>query len=418
MRIDIDLLDEYSGRVSSLLMCAWHTWVEPKSKPMKKLTLRYKRWLRRRSINEAKRQRVFKPTFVRVWISDEVVPAVALHKVISPPTVWCFDKNFEETCFFLQKLRKRLLSPKRNVAWVAAPSGRSQFSKISGFMDFSLVEEMSTSAALVLCAEYVRAAVIVGRSPPLINLEDWKQPVFGRLFDLGFFDALKIEPEQIPQKFASNDSILTLRFLSGSNAEETKAADEALMELARFIDPQGELPPDISLALNSALSEAMVNVKRHAYPRDHRFAYRHVGRWWLAGSANRANRTLTISIYDQGASIPVTYQRLELQDKVREFIAQIASAEPDRLFKYDGRNIEAAVRYGRSQIDAEHHGNGLPQMKEVIDLVSNGQLRILSRGGEYIYNRHNGATSRSHRASIGGTLIEWTVQLPGGRLPL
>lgn len=158
-----------------------------------------------------------------------------------------------------------------------------------------------------------------------------------------------------------------------------------------------------------------MNVKMHAYTGDHRFQFRHVGRWWLTGSADRANRVLNVVIYDQGATIPLTYDKLPKHREVLEFIkGGLASIAGGRSpYASDAVHIEAAMKYGNSQTDRPNRGKGLPQMQDAIDAAGNGRLFVASRGGQYLYGDGKGVGRKAtYRHSIGGTLIEWTIQLP------
>ncbi|PZU18958.1 MAG: hypothetical protein DI589_23025 [Shinella sp.] len=326
----------------------------------------------------------------------------------------CLDRNEVEVTEFLEKLRRRLLRTVIKPTWLVKRS--SGPSTIKGFLDFSKIEEISTSAALVLAAEYERIVHFVKAPPPLVNLDAWNDDVFKRLFELGFFEIIGTTPPDQERYLTADKEVMTLRFISGSNAAETRLAGEMLIRLAEFLDPDHELPEEISVPLTSALSEAMSNVREHAYPADYRFRYRHVGRWWLTGSADRRNRTLTIVIYDQGASIPVTYERLSSLAHVRKWIDEVRGTitrTTSHPFQNDGLQIAAAVKFGNSQTDEPHRGKGLPDMKFAVDQCKNGKLSILSRGGRYVYNGlTDQPTHSSYAASIGGTLIEWTMTLP------
>lgn len=78
--------------------------------------------------------------------------------------------------------------------------------------------------------------------------------------------------------------------------------------------------------------------------------------------------------------------------------------------------IKIATTFGNSQVEAKHRGNGLPQMKSTIDICGEGSLLVVSRQGYYLYSVENGKASESFESlnsSIGGTLIEWTIKIPG-----
>jgi hypothetical protein len=283
------------------------------------------------------------------------------------------------------------------------------------YIDFTPIRYISTAAALVLAAEYDRARIIIGRPSPLIDLHEWDKEVFERLLQLGFFQAVGMGKIENGEHATINEDVMTLRFVSGSDASETEQADQMLLELARFIDPASELDEAIAVPLNSALSEAMVNVRMHAYPKDVRFRFRHVGRWWLAGTADRKKRFLSIAIYDQGASIPVTYPRQQWSSAVKAYVGEMLSFGARSLYANDPVHIAAAMQYGNSNTDRPNRGKGLPQMLEAIDQAGDGQLLVISRGGRYLYRNGKVAERKHYRRSIGGTLIEWTIQLPLGK---
>ena len=97
-----------------------------------------------------------------------------------------------------------------------------------------------------------------------------------------------------------------MKIITGRNATELREACRNIQELCKFIGNGKMLSEDIEISLNNAISEAMTNVAKHAYPATHPFKHKHVNRWWITASADRKTAELTIIIYDQGASIPVT----------------------------------------------------------------------------------------------------------------
>ncbi|RUM95324.1 hypothetical protein EET67_23905 [Pseudaminobacter arsenicus] len=326
-----------------------------------------------------------------------------------PPEIMCFERNLDQTAGFLARLRRRLLSVGPRPSWTRNKNGTP---RLRSYLDFARIEEISTSCALVLAAEYERIGKIIGSPPPVVNLDEWNEPVFFRLWQLGFFPLLGLTESNLADQVTEDENSMTLRFFSGANAEETEQADRMLQRLAKFIDPENSLPDDIAIPLNSALSEAMVNVGMHAYPENYPFPFRHIGRWWLSGSANRKSRTLTVAIYDQGATIPVTYRELATAAKVRAFLAENWPLKDNHVFAADAVHIEAAMKYGNTQSQKPNRGKGLPQMQEAIDVCGNDRLMILSRGGRYIYHSAKKTERSTFHSSIGGTLIEWTVTLP------
>lgn len=349
-----------------------------------------------------------------VFTGDQIRRVKSRREPALAPEIMCFDRNPDATLDLLNRLRRRLLvSIRRGSSWLPdeRPGAEAQ---IPIYIDFRPIRFISTAAALVLAAEYDRALQLSGQPSPVFDLPEWNPGVFETLFQLGFFATVGLAKLEEEEQAVVNEDLMTLRFLSGSNAAAMKQADEMLLELGRFIDPERELPDEIAIPLNSALSEAMINVKAHAYTSGHKFQFRHVRRWWLTGSADRANRVLSIVIYDQGATIPVTYAHLPKHEAVKKFMKDGLAAITGGRSPYlsDAVHIEAAMKYGNSQTELPNRGKGLPQMQDAIDAVKNGHLLVLSRGGRYLYRDGKVVERKTHAHSIGGTLIEWTVRLP------
>ncbi|WP_141103920.1 ATP-binding protein [Rhizobium sp. R634] len=380
---------------------------------MKRNDFQRRHWHRSRAANELRRRNRGKHAKrIRIWVGEDVAFAISSRAPTKPPAIMCLERNTVEVTEFLENLRRRLLRPIANPKWLTKTTGNS-LQKVKGYLDFGAIKEISTAAALVLAAEYERVVSIIGEPPPLINLDEWNEDVILRLWQLGFFTTIGITPK--PDQFmTSSEDVMTLRFLSGSNAQETEAADKMLVELGNFLDPDNDLPEEIRLPLTTALSEAMINVRRHAYPDDHRFRFKHINRWWLTGSADRARRKLTVVIYDQGATIPITYSKLSESLDIREWILSIVRIAPksDNPFAEDGARIAAAAKFGNTQTGKSYRGKGLPDMQNAIDCCENGRLTILSRGGRYVYEGKDRTSIASYPCSIGGTLIEWTLTLP------
>ena len=138
---------------------------------MKKPTQRFSKWLRLRARNQLRRcNRTAARIPVRVWQGDEFEYAISTKTPTVPPVFMCLDRNEIEVPVFLEKLRRRLLRNVLRPQWLVKQSKGRTF--IKGFLDFSRIQEISTSAALVLAAEYERIVRFVGSPPPLINLDE------------------------------------------------------------------------------------------------------------------------------------------------------------------------------------------------------------------------------------------------------
>jgi len=255
---------------------------------------------------------------------------------------------------------KRGLSPKKNI-------------KIESYISMENIEEISTSAALVLAAEYERKFHFMDEPAPIFDLENWDSGTLYKLFQIGFFERFGYQVSNSWKSGQSKD-IMTIPFYSGSKAEMEKY-DNKLKALVEHIDPNFELPNSMRLGLNSAIGEAANNAREHAYF-VHDFKYPHVNRWWATGAASKDERTLV-----------------------------------------DAKMIQAATRFGKSGRENQTGGYGLPQIKDAIRICGEGSLMILSRGGKYLYSVSEGKEEETldcFSASVGGTLIEWRVRLPKG----
>lgn len=345
---------------------------------------------------------------MKVYYGDNYTFAISSRTPLTPPDVFSFSENFEKTCIVLEKIRRRFLSAGGPRARWMSKRKNEHLQRLPTYWDFAQIKEISPSAALVFSAEYARMATLMGSTPPpVINLEGWSPTVLSALKELGFFDIIGLSNESFSERFQNNEDVLLLKIITGTG-EKTEEADRALIRLGDFLNPHEILPESVSIPVLSALSEAMVNAREHAYPTNHAYTYPHVNRWWVTGMADRRDQTLSISIFDQGATIPVTYSKLPRFGEVASFLGNLMG--DGHQFRNDGRLLEAANRFGNSQKRGRERGHGLPQMRDAIDAAGNGSLRIWSRGGEYIYEagRHE---HRWHPVSIGGTLIEWTMRL-------
>ena len=340
----------------------------------------------------------------------EIETIRVLRKPNHPPAYLDFRENFDETMRFFTGLRRRLRVAKlhtgfENRVWVGrTPSGRGW---IRTYSDFSKIEEISTSAALVLTAEYARVIEFSGNIPPILNIDKWKSAFFRTLFEIGFFGMIGHQPDAM--QLVKRGSRHTLRIVSGKDNAEIKAISNSIENLvnSRLARIVGE---ERSLALSNAISEAINNVARHAYPEDHEFDVHHVGKWWITATVDTNTCDLVVSIYDQGATIPVTYPKQSLPGQATNFLRSVFDSNAWFDNFKDSAYIQAAVEYGATQTGEANRGLGLPEMKEAVDIFGGGSLTIISRGGLYRYEHGTDIYTQSCSDSIGGTLAEWHVR--------
>lgn len=265
------------------------------------------------------------------------------------------------------------------------------------------------AAAVVLAADYDRLKHFLKEVPPTINLRKWDPHVVTRLDQIGFFNILGHAPD--PNLLIEDGDVLLMRIIRSEDSEKLEKVDEALVKLGQFVslnanDLDEKIPHTLTI-----ISEVMSNVTQHAYRQDVDFEFKHMNSFWISAEANRSERTLRIVLFDQGATIPVTYPKMERTDKVKKFFRRGLSLSKKFDYEDDGTYIRVALRYGGSRTELDYRGKGFPQMAQLLDTLGGGELRIFSRGGWCTRSRNGKITSGSHDCSIGGTLVEWKIEL-------
>lgn len=299
---------------------------------------------------------------------------------------------------------------KRNNALFVDRASGNGTPRIAGYSDFSKLTYISTAAAVVLSAEYERWREVCSEVPPTVELDKWNPNVFRKLYQLGFFEIVGFTPQRDDVVIESGTT-RTMQIVSMKNADDLAKVDMSLQKLGEFLNPGKSLPDEIVIDLLTGLSEAISNVTNHAYSDDIQTDYPHIGSLWVAATADRENNSLTIVVYDQGATIPVTYPRIGRLEKVTRYL--VRTIKNDGSFKYenDGTYVRAAMKYGGSRTDEKHRGKGLPQMMDVIKRVGSGTMTVYSRGGWCRRSKNGRLKSGAVQYSVGGTLIEWSVEL-------
>lgn len=351
--------------------------------------------------------------FVTLWDGRRVQRAVLRGAAFAPPAHLNLEANTEETLAFLQSVRETAANPrrlrtilKRGWPWVEPPRRGRKHWTIGNYFDYSQIQSISTSAALILTAEYARARELVGDVPPTVDLVAWNPIVFNTLWEIGFFEEVGIS-SRAAERFRERGNVKTIPIISGTTAEELQRASEAILELAPYVRADGVLPQSLVVEMNTAIGEGLANVSGWAYPEGHRYKYVPVRRWWLTAAADSENATLTISLYDQGATIPVTFNRPSLPRVVWDYLR--SRLLPHHDAPDDAAYVEGAMLFGASGTGLAHRGEGLPQMKELVDFCGGGSLTVLSRCGRCRYEAHARMTSDSVGTSVGGTLVEWKL---------
>lgn len=369
---------------------------------MKRLTPRFRRWLfnrRRRQSRDCRK------------IRFELGPVTTLtgtflvrlgDKAETPPSIFCFDQNYEETARFLSAIRRRSLIVMRGgMQW---PTGKHRTKRpyLRRYHDFSEIQNISTSASLVLAAAYDFRRRLSGRNPFAIRLNEWNPEVRRTMRELGFFDLLEIE-RNVPNDNDPNRMIL--RFRAGAKVDplQIDGPESVLESLFEFIGEDREK----KVHLYTAVIEAMNNVRDHAYPEQYFRNRRHVKNWWFTGSADRISRKLTLSFYDQGISIPVSLPNSwDLKQLMTSMFDEFRLSYDPNNPKYDGNAIATAVRASETGTGLAHRGFGLAKIRTIVDGLPGGRLRILSRCGDYVAVSGNAPRIEICNTPLEGTLVE------------
>jgi hypothetical protein len=151
-----------------------------------------------------------------------------------------------------------------------------------------------------------------------------------------------------------------------------------------------------------ALSEAMLNVKQHAYPNDS------LKPWWITASILK--NVIYIAFCDRGVGMPATIPK-----SLGDAILSLGS-----LMNKDGDLIRAAMRHTRSSV-AERGGRGYGT-KDIQAFVKDpefrGQLSVVSGGGYYSLNIEENCSAPSEvvhnfSACVEGTTLLWIIPVQG-----
>jgi anti-sigma regulatory factor (Ser/Thr protein kinase) len=328
------------------------------------------------------------------------------------PKVFCLDSNYNETVEFLDRLRLSIHQGLVSAKTMHTPRPR----RLESWFDFASIESITPSAALIMAAEFDRGRVLSGKRLFAINVHGWKPDVRSMLHQLGLLSVLEIDTRA--GIYESKDGqIVILPMRSGQKVLGTEAAN-LKSELAQLIlhafasQSQKDGWQSRASFVYQILMEAMDNVINHAYPQNFEYKYKTAGRWWMTAAVDRPRGAFTVAIFDQGVSIPVTLPGWSNYTRVQKLISRLLRQNHDiHSTAHDGRAIQAAVKVAASSTRQQHRGRGLALMSQFIDECNGGRLRIVSRCGEYIYEKGGNTRVKVHDQSIGGTLVEWHVEL-------
>ncbi|MDF1707252.1 MAG: ATP-binding protein [Paracoccaceae bacterium] len=360
------------------------------------------------------KQRYF--SFVEMWDGVDFVKACCIRRPKLAPSVMCLERNRDETLKFINDMRQRMydLFLAGGNDYVRARPGKLPI--IYGYIDFSKVEVLSTATAVILAAEYDRVKERMKKVPPTINLYEWSQAAFLPLFGVGFFDVVGIS-DDMGEKVISSPITKTMKLVPmGLEDNKLREVDSHISELYEFIHPGSAVPDAITTNILTSVSEAISNVVDHAYAdRDYEYRVPPIDRLWVTASARKDNQSITVVVYDQGAGIPHTYPKRTLGAKISSFIREYSGMPGGSLNGHveDDAYIRAAMKFGSSRTNLPHRGKGLPEMSRLVSSFRSGKMSVYSGRGWWQQTGDGRPESGLALSPVGGTLIEWTLQLPG-----
>ncbi len=239
------------------------------------------------------------------------------------PEVFCLDGNTSETIKFLSGMRNTILQRAVDVA-SKSPANRKPFGleQLFSYYDFKSVKQITPTAALVLAALYDRQKFIAGRRLNTVDEHLWDPYVLNVLKSLGFHQLLEMKRNSPAVHKDNNVRILESVFGDQADGSSAGAIQNALVKL--LPDQEGELLLDVEPY--AGMLEAILNSRSWAYPNDTEWDFPQLKRWWMTGSVNFKEKLVTVMVFDQGVSIPVSLPKWEhwplLKRRAQNFVCK------------------------------------------------------------------------------------------------
>ncbi len=304
------------------------------------------------------------------------------------PAILSFDSAYRQTVDFLDKLHFF-----------------SDHQETSLYLDFTTLQHIGPAASLALVAELDRWRTIGKFRPRVMEVDQWDKEILALLSQMGLFQLLEVvNPPKMPEPGS-------LRFIKFRSHQAYSVVDGALAEkLRNDLNEISGLDQSVSDKDNlyRGLTEAMLNVRNHAYRKESGKRLdieTRMRKGWMFGAYDQRSQRLTCAFYDMGVGIPVRMREMYSPGNLTILLTDLG-------FKNDGPGlIRAAMRTGGTRTGKSHRGRGLKGIKRFAEEASDGQLRILSDTGQYLYINDRDA-SKPLSPPLRGTLIQWEITLP------
>ena len=205
------------------------------------------------------------------------------------------------------------------------------------------------------------------------------------------------------------DSVINWNYITGTQADGQKVSNL----LKQYGDNTNAQIPQ---SLFAVLTEALVNVRQHAYEESD--IHSDFQKWWLFARYREPSvgnlGNLYIAIYDIGVGIPFTMRRKkERKEIVIDFFDQAGKKfNLSNGTLLDKHLLSEAVENKRSQTGEPYRGNGLPEMREFVSSTTDGRLCIISGKAQYTsFGGQSHGQSHSIQSMFPGTLLLWSLPL-------
>lgn len=271
-------------------------------------------------------------------------------------------------------------------------------------LDFTRVKKLYPGGTLVLLAHLER---LLQSFPGRIKARCMPGSLAAQLLGhFGIAAALKVSHAASVPK---HESVLNWQYLTGTQADGAKISSllQTYRELTEQEPPQG---------LYDVLTEALTNVRHHAYP-GAVIALEPMRRWWLFSRydapKNKLPGSLYIAVYDLGIGIQNSFRgKLQRGEMLVGAADELASWMGLDLAIQERVLLKHAVEGNRTSTGLAHRGKGLPEMRDFVKNTRSGRLYIISGRAQYACVAADDMSSCiSCHDSFPGTLILWSIPL-------
>ncbi|MFK7603327.1 hypothetical protein ACI3L1_14070 [Deinococcus sp. SM5_A1] len=258
-------------------------------------------------------------------------------------------------------------------------------------LDFSPVKHIQPTGMLLLFAHLKH---IIYKNPLLkisgILPKNTNSKVGQVIRQIGLSNLILCDSRDLP----TDEDVIYWQVTSGRMADGSKT-EPILQNIEKYYSEE------VITNLYEGLTEAMINVKQHAYKSDIKIDI-DGDEWWMFFQIK--DGWFDISICDIGIGIPKSINDNFYQSNKNIFNAFSSN-------RRDSESIKAAIKLGRSRTQEDYRGKGLPQIVNALDNVAESKIAILSGHGAYIRTNDEVKIERDFRTPIRGTVLSWSLPL-------